>query len=173
MTVFGFGLERARKAYEFFDLQRTVGEATIKEFLGDMQTEENLLREFTVKNLIVNAGKDLAASLLGGRAGAAYLPLAYCALGTGTTAAAATDTALQTEVYRKSVSSISYQSTGKVIFDTTFSTLEANNYTITELGWLNASSAGTLWNHIILSGGNTISKTNDRSLSVSYTPTFS
>lgn len=149
------------------------GSARIRVYKGDVQTPENLLREFEQHNLVVNAGKNLIASFMGGRSGAAYNPISYCALGTGTTAAAAGDTALQTEVYRKPISSTSYASTGKVIFDTTFSTLEANNYTLTELGWLNAESAGTLLSHIILSGGNTIAKTADRSLQVTYTFTVS
>ncbi len=149
-----------------------MGALVVCVYNGDVQTPEFLKKIIIRKNLIVNTGKNLASRLLGGDTSATYAAISYLALGTGTTAAAATDTVLQTEVFRKPISSISYAVTGKVIFDTTVTTQEANNYSISELGWLNSQSAGTLWNHIILTGGNIITKTSDRSLAVTYTVTF-
>lgn len=165
-------LKKFLKPFQFQEDARIVGEAIVKVYQGDVQTRENLLDEIEIKNLIVTTGRNLAARRWGGDTSSTYASIGYCALGIGTTAANAADTGLGTEVYRKPVSSVSYPGTGQVLLDTVFTTLEANNYSITELGWFNASAAGTMGNRLVLTGGDIIAKTTDRSLDVAWTGTF-
>lgn len=85
----------------------------------------------------------------------------HIAIGTGTTAAAAGDTALETEVYpdganRSAISSRTKPAAKKVRFQMLVGVGEANGEDITEVGVLNAATGGTLMNHVI---HNVISKT--------------
>lgn len=98
-----------------------------------------------VNNLITNAGFEAMSGLLltdiGGTA------FDYIAIGTGTTAAAVTDTALESEVMR--VAGTGTQTTTTVTNDTahlecTFTI--TSSLAITEAGMLNAASGGTLLN---------------------------
>ena len=61
------------------------------------------------------------------------LQIKYLAFGTGTTPAAASDTALETEVFRKQVTQQSYPSTGTVRTIVALTDTEAN-FTIREIG---------------------------------------
>lgn len=73
----------------------------------------------------------------------------YMAIGTGTTEAAATDTALETEVMREAVDSAT-QETTSVTNDTARFVNEFTidgTYAVTEMGILNAGTGGTLLNH--------------------------
>jgi len=75
----------------------------------------------------------------------------HIALGTGTTAATATDTTLETEIVRKSASK-SKSGIDTVAYLSTLSTAEGNGNTFTEVGAANASSAGTLANRQLFPG---------------------
>jgi len=97
----------------------------------------------TYSNLIVTAGRGLISGRING-VGAPAAPT-YMAIGTGTNAAAAGDTALQTESYR--VAGTATLVTTTVANDTcqlvgTFSITGSS--AITEMGILNAASVGTL-----------------------------
>jgi len=94
-----------------------------------------------IENLVTNAGKALFANLF---IGSGTAPT-HIALGTGTTAAAVGDTALETEVYREAatrtratitITNDSSQYTKTFSIDAT--------HALTEAGLLNASSSGTL-----------------------------
>ena len=81
----------------------------------------------------------------------------HISVGTGTTAAAADDTALETEVYPDGAnrSTIDYKtkpSSKKVRFQMNVAAGEGNGNTLTEVGALNAASGGTLMNHFIHTG---------------------
>lgn len=77
-------------------------------------------------------------------------PMGYIALGTGTTAAAATQTALVTEAYRKA-GTWSWSS-GSTSFTLTASwDRGAVTGTITEAGVFNASSGGTMLDRLVFS----------------------
>ncbi len=81
----------------------------------------------------------------------------WIGIGTGTTAAAASDTALQTEVYPDGAnrSAIAYKtkpSSKKVRYQMNVAAGEGNGNTLTEVGALNAASGGTLMNHYIHTG---------------------
>lgn len=99
-----------------------------------------------IKNLITNAGKAEFANIQI----AAGTPPSHAAVGTGTTAAAVTDTTLETEIYRASAirSRITISvSNDTAYYDTTINCLAS--YDITEAGLLNSGSGGTLFAHQI------------------------
>lgn len=96
-------------------------------------------------NLVVTAGKHEAAGLLGGLAG--YNPFTYIAVGTGTTAPAVGDTALETEIIDGGLARAQDASpevsenvlTVSVTFNVTAS------YAVTEAGLFNDASGGDMF----------------------------
>ncbi len=114
----------------------------VSPILGYWSTEKR------VRNLVTTAGKAGAAGrLMGSGAPAAFT---YIALGTGATAAAVTDTTLQTELATSGLSRVNATAslvTTSVANDTaqltnTFSV--TGTQAVTESGILNAASVGTL-----------------------------
>ena len=104
-------------------------------------SEGNLKDERNVKNLIVTAGKNYLANWLVQATQSDYF-MRYLAIGTGTNAAQATDTALQTEVGTRVAGAL-------VANNNVFSnsgTFGAGNGTgaISEAGILSASTSGTM-----------------------------
>lgn len=112
-------------------------------------------------NLITNAGLAAVSALLGGIGSPA--PFSYIALGTGTTAAAATDTALQTEISTGGLARASAtlsQTTTSVANDTlqfTHTFTASASFAVTEEGILNAASGGTLLAHQVFAAVNVAS----------------
>lgn len=101
-------------------------------------------------NLIVQVGKNYLA---GAVIAAASTPFVAMAIGTGTTAAALGDTALQTEVARQAFTSSSV-STNVVSLSTTYAA-GVGTGALTEAGILsNAVSGGTLLSHVVFSAVN-------------------
>jgi hypothetical protein len=111
-------------------------------FLGRFALAKN------VSNLITNAGRGLISGLINGSGSPAAAT--FIAVGTGTTAAAAGDTALQTETATSGLS----RAAGTVSLITTSVTNDTAQVTksfsvsgsvaVTEAGLLNAASVGTL-----------------------------
>ena len=92
-----------------------------------------------VPNLVVTAGKNYVASRMkDGTANA----MSHMAIGTGSSAAAAANTALGSEADRNSLTSTTV-SAGTVTYVATFGAGEGTG-AITEAGLLNASSGGTM-----------------------------
>lgn len=78
----------------------------------------------------------------------------HIAIGTGTTAALASDTALETEMYpdganRSAISSKTKPTSKKVRLQMLVGSGEANGSDLTEMGALNAATGGTLTNRIV------------------------
>lgn len=78
----------------------------------------------------------------------------HIAVGTGTTAALASNTALETEIYpdganRNAITSRTKPSAKKARLQTLIAAGEANGNTITEVGALNAATGGTLMNRVL------------------------
>lgn len=78
----------------------------------------------------------------------------WIAIGTGTTAASASDTALETEVFpdganRSAISSRTKPASKIMRSQMLVSAGEANGNNLTEVGELNAATGGTLTNHVI------------------------
>ena len=125
--------------------------------------------EKNVSNLITNAGRALISGLINGSGSPAAAT--YIAVGTGTTAAATSDTALQTETAASGLS----RAAGTVSLVTTTITNDTAQITktfsvtgtvaVTESGVLNAASAGTLLCHQVFSA---INVANGDSLQVTW-----
>ncbi len=114
-----------------------------------------------IGNLVTNAGFALAAGRLNGSGAPAAAT--YIAVGTGTTAASASDTTLQTETATSGLSRVN----GTVSLVTTTVTNDTAQVTttftvsgtvaVTELGVLNAASSGTLLCRQVFSAINVVS----------------
>ena len=85
------------------------------------------------KNLIVNTGKERVANLIGEGIGTGLTGFSYIAIGTGTTAPAVGNTALETEAERE-LATISYEADYKCVFEKTFDFGTGSSYAITEAG---------------------------------------
>ena len=101
--------------------------------------EGNITQETVIPNLVVTAGKNLIASRLKDTTDAA---MTHMAIGTGTTAAAAGDTALGSEEGRVSLTSTTVTNNA-VAYVATFGAGTGTG-AITEAGLFNASSSGTM-----------------------------
>lgn len=101
--------------------------------------EGNVKQEVVVPNLVVTTGKNFIASRM---KDATATAMSHMAIGTGTTAAAAGDTTLGTEVGRVALTSTTV-TTNSVAYVATFPAGTGTG-AITEAGLLNAASVGTL-----------------------------
>jgi hypothetical protein len=114
-----------------------------------------------ISNLITNAGAAGAASRLNGSGGEAAFT--YIATGTGTTAAAVGDTALQTEIIDSGLARAN-ATASRVTTDVTNDTAQllysfsvTGTKAVTESGVLNAASAGVLLARQVFSAINVVS----------------
>lgn len=123
-----------------------------------------LVEEISEPNLIVNGAKDQLARLVGGNGTNRHVT--QIGFGTGTAAAAPTNTAL-TGAFWKPVISVSYPATGQVAFTWSLSTAEANGMAITEFGLRCAD--GTLFARKVRAP---INKSDDLSLAGVWTIVF-
>jgi hypothetical protein len=86
--------------------------------------------------------------------GDSVTPPGFIAVGTGTTAALASDTTLETEIFpdganRNAITSRTKPSAKKVRLQTLIAAGEANGHVLTEVGVLNAATGGTLMNRVV------------------------
>jgi hypothetical protein len=101
--------------------------------------EGNVKQEVVVPNLVVTVGKNFIASRM---KDATATAMSHMAIGSGTTAAAAGDTTLGTELGRVALTSTTVTANA-VAYVATFPAGTGTG-AITEAGLFNASSAGTL-----------------------------
>lgn len=113
-------------------------------------------------NLVVNAGLNLIRDLLDGDAPAG---LTYMAYGTGTTAVAASQTALVTEVFREAVTQ-RVSDAQSLTVKHYLAAGSANSNTLAEIGIFNAGAAGTMFARVKLAS--TIVKTSSVTVTVSW-----
>lgn len=116
-------------------------------------------------NLVVTAGKNHAAARMSDTPPTA---MSHLAVGTGATAPAAGDTALQTELYREVCASINVAS-NTIQFATTLAPGEATG-SLTEAGIFNAGSGGTMLSRVTFTAKN---KDAGDTLGITWTITFS
>ena len=101
--------------------------------------EGNVKKEIIVPNIVVTAGKAYIASRM---KDASATAMSHMAIGTGSTSAAAGNTALETEAGRVALTSTTVTSNA-VAYVATFPAGTGTG-AVTEAGILNASSSGTL-----------------------------
>lgn len=125
----------------------------------------NITQEVVVPNLVVTTGKNYIASRM---KDASATAMSHMAIGTGSTAAAAGNTALGSEAGRVALTSTTV-STNNVAYVATFAAGTGTG-AITEAGILNASSSGTLLCRTVFS---VINKGAADTLGVTWTVTVS
>jgi hypothetical protein len=130
-------------------------------FVLEMRDPEgNLVEKREMNNLITSAGKAAIAGLLGNTG--SVNPFTYLAIGTGTTAAAIGDTALQTEItdtgLARALATVTRVTT--TVANDTLQLTKAWTATgakaVTEIGALNDSIAGILLGRQVFTAINTI-----------------
>ena len=121
--------------------------------------------EVIIPNLVVTTGKNYIASRM---KDASATAMSHMAIGTGSTAAAAGDTALGNEAGRVALTSTTV-STSNVAYVATFPAGTGTG-AITEAGILNASSSGTLLCRTVF---NIINKAAADTLGITWTVTVS
>lgn len=133
-------------------------------FLIEVRRNGVLVDSFEEKNLIVNGAKNQLARLVGGAGSNRQITQIGFGLGTN---AASPENASLSSAYTKAVSSVEYPDVGRVRFNWSLSTAEANGKSITEFGLLCAD--GTLFSRKVRAP---IQKESDLSLTGSWTIIF-
>ncbi len=109
----------------------------------------NIKEKRELKNLITYVGKAQIMKLMSGLDTTAFT---YMAIGTGTTAETVNDTALENELYRKAVTSITTETSNftddTIVFGVTYSAVDGLTgvQPITEAGIFNAPTGGVMLN---------------------------
>ena len=119
-------------------------------------------------NLIVNVGFDFIADAIGKSASRPSV-MGYIALGTGTTASAATQSALVTEIDRNAATYAHTAGTKTFTFTADFLAGDATG-AITEAGVFNAATAGIMFDRVVFP---VVNKGADDSLTAVFTFTMS
>ena len=122
-----------------------------------------------IKNLVVNTGLSHITSRL---LGASSNVMSHMALGSGVTAAAAGDTALQSQISsRKALTSATQSGTNNesIVYVATYNAGE-NTGAITEAGIFNASTSGTMLCRTVFA---VVNKAAGDTLQITWTLTFS
>jgi len=118
-----------------------------------------------VKNLVVDAGEAFIASRMAGTASAV---MSHMGIGSGVTAAAAGDTALQTQVGSRVALSSTTPSASTIQYQASF-VAGVSTGAITEAGIFNASTAGTMLCRTTFA---VVNKLASDSLSITWTVTI-
>jgi len=113
------------------------------------------------EDLVVNGGLNFYQQRMYGDTAT---KMTHGAVGTGTNTPVAGDTALQSELLRKSLTVTTNPSTGKAHLEFVVDYSEGNGNTLTEVGIFNAASAGTMLLRKLFT--NSIAKTSDMKVTV-------
>lgn len=145
------------------------GRGTVHKYRGDSTADADLYEVVeSPPNLLLTSGVTLIWNLVVGAAGTPFNAAnARLAIGTSTTAAAASQTTLVAEAARQIVDSAPTVSTNQVSFVATFGTGSAN-VSWQETCVVNAATAGTLMNRLVANFG-----TKTSSASWTYTHSLS
>ena len=143
------------------DESRALGKLTIEV----KDKDGNLKQKQEVKNLVVDTGLDYIASRM---KDATATAMSHMAIGTGSTAAAAGNTALGSEAARQAITSTTVTSNA-VAYVASFAAGTGTG-AITEAGILNAASGGTLLCRTVFS---VVNKGASDSMTITWTVTIS
>ena len=125
----------------------------------------NIKDEKKVENLIVDTGLDYIASRM---SGTSENVMSHMAVGTDSTAAAAADTALGTELNRQSLTSTTVTDNA-IAYVASWAAGDGTG-SLTEAGIFNAASAGTMLCRTVFG---TVTKAADDSMTITWTITVS
>lgn len=120
-------------------------------------------------NIIVNVGFDFIADAIGLAGTGRPAVMGFIAVGTGTTAAASTETTLVTETLRKAATYAHTAGTKSFTFQATFAAGEATA-ALTEAGVFNASSLGIMLDRVVFP---VVNKGADDTVTATFTFTMS
>lgn len=137
-------------------------------FIAELKHADGTVEVHRKDNLILNVGFDFIADAIGKATGRPAC-MGYTAVGTGTTAVAATQSGLTTELARKAATYAHTANTKIFTFSTHFPKGEATG-AITEAGICNAASAGTFLDRVTFA---VINKAADDELTVNFQFTIS
>lgn len=134
----------------------------IGEMKAVLQKADGTVETHYKKNIIVDVGFDFIADSIGEPSSRPNV-MSHIAIGTGTTAAATGDTALETELARGAATYAHTDGTKVFTFEATFAA-GVGTGAITEAGVLNAASGGTLLDRVVFGAinkgaGDTLTKT--------------
>ena len=111
--------------------------------LKHLNANGEVVEERTIKNLIVNVGMFYTAALL---SGSTTVKIGYMAIGTGTTAAAATNTSLQTLITSPGPGATTNSLVTTTVTDDTFQAVTTftftTSYAVTEAGLFTTAATG-------------------------------
>lgn len=127
--------------------------------------EGNVKAEQEIRNLVVDSGLDFIASRM---KDATATAMSHMAIGSGTTAAASGDTALETELGRNALTSTTVTDNA-VAYVATFGA-GVGTGAVTEAGILNAGTGGDMLCRTVFS---VVNKAADDSLQITWTVTLS
>ena len=127
--------------------EKITGIGYVEVFTRDVKTGDVTL-VCAGNNVITNAGLYLTADWIANLNRTTNIT--HCALGTDNTAAAATQTTLESENYRKAIDfKDSGASSTAVTIETTFGVFESNGVSLNEAGLFTESSAGTMFSRFV------------------------
>jgi len=139
--------------------------------IDHFDTHGNLIETVETPNAVMNLGFKEVACLIGTDITSGHTAFDYIGVGTGTTAATATDTTLETEITENGLTRAAGTGTNitdAVAYDT-FQLVKSfsptSTYAVTESGVLNASSSGVLLCHQTFSA---INVTNGDTLTITW-----
>lgn len=124
--------------------------------------------KFIFINIIVNGGFDFVADAIGNSSSRPGV-MGWIAVGTGTTAAASTQTALVTEIKRNASTYAHTAGTKVFTFTASYAAGDATG-ALTEAGVFNAASGGTMFDRVVFP---VVNKGADDSLTAVFTFTMS
>jgi len=117
--------------------------------IAKMDARTGRLREIVrAHNLVSNVGLNQLRDALAGEA--VTFPTHF-ALGTGSTAPASGDVALEAEVYREQITQTTKPGTGHVQYRQYLSSQDGNGYNFAEAGLFNAAAGGDLFARVTFS----------------------
>ena len=166
----GAKLESLPRWQDYFDLRRY----SFDDRWRALSAIPGLVKQQTVKqNLHPTVGlRLLTKALANDLSTISQVAVNYAALGSSTSAVAAGNTQLGTEVYRKAISSLGWDATNAKFYATAFFGLTETTGTYEEVGlFINGTgtaNSGTLWSRALQN----IVKTSSDSLTIDYIDTF-
>jgi len=103
----------------------------------ELRQNGKVIDKWEVNNIIVNDGKERVAKLIGALSSTGFQ---YIGIGEGATGATVNDSELETE-QKRTLATIAYEASNKVIFEKTFSFASGESFAITEAGLFDSLTA--------------------------------